>query len=261
MFLEKNIIRKKMMEAAFCWHTASKFVNYSPTAKKVLEGMRNFLGGPKLVSKITRPQLKEKCEKLILIENASVRLMAIRAMGMIRQISKNLGLISSLLASKETGKLIHYPTGESLEDARLSDEVGSYLFGILDIRKADLFSRLKEADNHWFRLLVEYSQKKNKENYLNCLNLFRYDLKEILQETSPVVRKKRNKEIKNALRQIIEYNLCRHQEISVTVIVLERLAWIARGRFPGQWLVEIVEETARNKNLSSNLSALQLKQI
>lgn len=276
------------LKASACWHIAGKLgTKDSPLVTEItsrleefmgIDSERDFFSGP------TEKELGDICDELILVPDASVRVMTLLSMWFLEHRSVHLGFISTLISSEEKGELIVY--GKPCGAMNLRDQTHSYLLRIFDFRQVLLVSRLKESIRHWESVLDGYAHdyyypkrsltwklrseegekptpKKIKKEALthfqDALKCFAKDVKGIIVNIGLTdIAQKRKEEIKRDLMTILHYNFTAEQSPLITLAVLNELAWLGGYAFPCEWLIKIIDTMPSTIDFSSQLKNLLL---
>lgn len=265
-------------EASWYWHIASGLseTSHSGPMKEIMGKLRTFLGisKPKTIS---RKKVEEKCDELLLVEDPSVRTMVLTTMFLIHYWeSQRIGLIADLVNSEEHGRFIHYPTGRPLSTEGVARAARTYLFYALDLRKTHLVDELVRKTDHWIlclerdsnalddnwdQLSLQEKQQRQQEDRRKVLAWAREDISGYLRKALQAgFVAKRQEQVRRNLKQIIEHCFWRENKARRVIKILEMLGQFATsGNFPMAWLIEIVNETAQNSNLSFSLKKLLVK--
>lgn len=266
-----NNIQRMRIVARNAWVMASKFQELSPTAQKVLfvmggvnyEKPKSWLG--RWITAKVRKILCWRLDKLILIDDAVVRVMVLKAMKALNYPSKHIGLIATLYS--EEGRHASNEAGEEV-----SREVWSYFLSLLDV--SDYLKDLQRTTDHWEGVLsIDYTKEYSIEDRWDLsgeepvrihrdvpldgverrlikrrkeiLGLYRYDLNKLTEKKLAGYYEQRQAEVYRCVDEIIKYLFKQKLDDKTIGIVLGMLAWIARaGHFPEKWHLELSQKYA-----------------
>ncbi|HBR79167.1 MAG TPA: hypothetical protein DEA46_01925 [Candidatus Moranbacteria bacterium] len=269
-----NIQAMRIM-ARNCWDLASKFQKHSPAAQKLLGAMghvnyempKNLLG--RWLVAMMKKVLRWRMDKLILIDDPSVRIMTLKAMSIAHYTSKHVGLIATLYASDEVGYTLD-EKGKSMSSEEVSREVWRYLLGILEV--PNYFDDLQQCINHWEGCLaIDYTKEFSVEdrwdfsgkepvrihrdvppeevaeriarNKLEVRELYKHDLNKLLEKQLSGYYEKRLREVYQCLDKIFAYLFQQNLDNELIGTTLGMMARIARMKhLPEKWLLELSQK-------------------
>ena len=281
-FSEEELKRLRL-KASTCWHIAGKLgTKDSPLVAGIISRIEEFMSkdpGREFSSMPTKEELGATCDELILVPDASTRVMTLRSMWFLRYRSVQLGFISTLLSSRERGDLIS--SGEVCGNEIVGWETAKYLARIFNFREFLLVPQLERSIGHWESVLRGYAKdyfypkesfnwrhsflRKSLKtikreacvNYRDSLRCFANDIRGIISNLGLTdIAKKREVEIKEDLIKILRYNFSAEQSPLVTIVVLEELGRLSESAFPSEWLIEIIEKMLPVIDFSSQLKNL-----
>lgn len=270
-------VKRARIVADNAWVMASKFRELSPTAQKVFSAMggvnyekpKSWLG--RWIAAKVRKILCWRLDKLILIDDASVRVMALKAMEALNYPSKHIGLIATLYVSEEIGHTLN-EAGEQRSAEGVSDEVWSYFLNLLDIPY--YFKDLQRTTDHWEMVLsIDYTKEYSVEDSWDLsgkepvrihrdvpldevgrrlinrrkeiLGLYRHDLDKLTEKKLAGYYEQRQAEVYKCVEEIIRYLFQQKLDDKTIAEALGMLAWIARaGHFPEKWRLELSQKYA-----------------
>ena len=257
---------------------AIKFQELGPAAQAFLGGLgmaqseapKNWLGR-QLVAQLKKT-LRWRLDKLILLDDPSVRVMALKAMETINYRSQHLGFIATLYASEEIGYVVS-PAGERGNPEHVSIQAWRYLMHLLDV---PIYSKdLQYCKNHWEGVLkIDYTKEFSVEKYWDrsgkvpelkrrevpseevaahiaknkaeVRELYQRDLDELLKKKADGYYERRLLEVHQCLEDIFKYLLRQNLSKELDEKAREMLASIARtGKFHDEWLRELSQKYAK----------------
>ncbi len=152
--MEKTI-EELRREAALCWCFSSK-VNRSPSSMltEILNSLESIIGRNHVARIPTYEEVARKCDELILVDDATTRVMTLTAMFIMGYISPHVDVIASLLNSEDVGHLYDWHTGRVLkQEEALGKCARNYLVWVLRIGDTDLMKELEKKMIHWNTIL------------------------------------------------------------------------------------------------------------
>lgn len=178
--MEKSIVELRL-EAAWCWDFSSKVYPFSGSMLKEIMGkIENFMGLDNQESLPTFEQVAQKCDELVLVDDASVRVMTLTAMFLMHYISPKIDIIASWLDSKEEGYSYDWRSGNKFDKPEaLGEKTRQYLIWVLNIRDTQMFYKLGEIIEHWggilgygnpFGIETEEKWERERQNHLKEAN-------------------------------------------------------------------------------------------
>lgn len=268
-------IQTARMNARNCLSLAIGFQELSPSAQNFLSafGGVNY-GKPKnqfvyWIFSLIKKILHWRLDKLILINDSSVRVMTLKAMNTACYKSLHLGFITTLYVSDEIGFVLN-KQGEKIFSEGVSTEVWRYFLTILDI--PNYFDDIQGCANHWEGVLsIDYTKEFSVENRLDFSSgkperihrnvppeevkdriveskakikkLYKYDVEKLFEKFLANHYKRRVKEVYESLDEIFKYIFNRDLNNEVIAEILHMLARIARmGHFPERWLLKFTQK-------------------
>lgn len=266
-------IQAARINARKCLDLSFKFQKLSPAARKLLSvfggvtfEMMEKKPNRRMIS-VLKKLLCRRLEKLILIKDPLVRLMALKAMDAMGYQSRHLGLIATFYVSNDREKELSVQEELKRASIEIPLEAWRYVRHILEI--PNYFTDLERCANHWEGVLrIDYTKEYSKEMYHDTSGkktkwrerkvppeevkrriaenkkevrgLYRYALNEILEKKISGYYEKRQMEVYKCLDGIFAYLFSGKINDETRGNVLEMLAEIARiGHFPGQWLFDL----------------------
>jgi hypothetical protein len=279
-------IEIRRINAMNCWKLASRFSDLSPAGREFAAGL--FGANPEKRRKSVADSfiywiLSRRCDTLILVDDASVRVKILRAMSIMGYLSKHIGFIATLCNSNEKGGLLLSEKESS--HAYLRDEARSYLYEILKTPES-IFAEWGSKVKHWQGVLDhDYSKefatehrldfsgdkpkyvsrnlsaeevaKKVRANKEHSQSLYQQDIREYLQGILDGSFKKTKRQAYVGLENILKYIFEAHENIEDVAVVLELLQSMARrGDFPSTWLINMTTKYANSGKLTKSLKSL-----
>jgi len=178
----KKDIAKSRLKAAWCWKFSSQVNPLTSSAMRELEDIfGSFMEQDAETSVPTFEQVSQKCDELIMVNDASTRIMVLTSMFLMHYISPHVDIIASLLDSEEEGDLYDWLSGRKLDENKsLGKQAKQYLLWVLNIEDTYIFAELKKKIDHWSGVLgygyshddtcgpnLEELCRKERENFLN----------------------------------------------------------------------------------------------
>lgn len=280
--MNQSTLQARRYQAASCLQLSSMVAEYGPTLRKYFfgQGIR-----PSFLKKIIRWILIQKCEKLILFNDTSIKVTVLKAMETIEYHSQHVGLIASYYNSKDSGKFLGQG-GRELGGENLGHAAYLYLMHTLDLRETNVFDEMEHKIRHWEGCLdIDYSndmkeekrwveingelklqikklseeelQDKLKHNRQETISLARDDLQEYMQKMSPEYIQAQRLKILESIRKIFEHIFFVEKNVDNIAEVLLLLDTLARRKnFPRIWLINLAKELINNPKLSPVLKNL-----
>lgn len=131
-------------EASWCWDAAT---DHSPVPSSIIREVMNQLEIPSNTRKISREDLKRKCDRLLLTEDVSVRIMILLAMRTMDYFnSPRIGLIGTFLANHERAEIIEWEGGSIIGEEKLSFQANRLLHRALDLKEGSISQILQDTE-------------------------------------------------------------------------------------------------------------------
>ncbi len=152
--MEKTI-EELRREAALCWCFSSKVNRFpSPLLTEILNSIESIIGRNYDARVPTFEDVAHKCDELILVDDATTRVMTLTAMFIMGYISPHVDVIASLLNSEDVGHMYDWHTGRVLkQEEALGKSARNYLVWVLRVGDTDLMKELEKKMDHWNTIL------------------------------------------------------------------------------------------------------------
>lgn len=250
-------INRVQQEASWCWRYSTKVLTEQHPYRD------NDFG-------LTKNDLLERCEELLLIPDPSVRVMVLKALFLMHARTVHVGFIATLITSDEYG-MDFDSQGTALGKSSVSRCAMQYFYDILNLKEMHMCTILQEKNAHWLGCLEsgKYNIPKMKLDRrktrvamrrMQTRMWARNDISEYLRlmiKTDYCDR--RTREVYEDIETIIRHVCTEDVPISTVTAVLVFLARLASsGYFSESELVKIVQEVVVHTSLSDTLQNLML---
>ena len=145
-------VTKAQRDAAWCWY-------YSKVQGKSFDKTQRP-GRLKIDLSVTREDVIQKCDELLVTSDPSVQIMVLRALRTLQVRTRHIGFVAALTASRELGMSFDYPRINFLRLANHPLSKGfagyyadTYLSDILDLRDINVRGTLEDKNTHWLQCL------------------------------------------------------------------------------------------------------------
>jgi hypothetical protein len=272
-------IEEARKQARICWEKSTELIELSPAARMVL----NVLNGKSItrtpessgqrVSQDTFFSFYDQLEELILIDDPSVRVMTLKAMGLSSYLSRHTGLIATFYASEEAGDLLD-EDGKKIDSESVS--IGTWRYFLEILKVPNFFDDLKACVKHWEGVLnIDYTREFSKVESLDFsgatpklvsrqvpkaevktrIELNKSEMTSLYRQSILRLKEKYNSgyyeqgwiQAYRGLEMIFSYLAEANLSTYVHGAALEMLARVASIKyFPARWLIELSSKYSPN---------------